>query len=200
MFGYFVSSFFMKPIQAFWFVAEAAAERIAICPDLPICLASRATSLRPIAYVSAWLTNSVRQAGASESYVTTVIFFLIADFSVGQSADASVAETMRASAPFLIAALMAGICDAAVAAVPLVSVPFSPSAFSAASAPPDLTLSAVVKYGFPRFFGMTKTLRPFFSDTASAPAIAIGTTPRTSTSPAAVAAHEARFCSKLLMV
>src|SRR6266540_2155766 len=172
MFGYFVSSFFMKPIQAFWFVAEAAAERIAICPDLPICLASRATSLRPIASVSAWLTNSVRQAGASESYVTTVIFFLIADFSVGQSADASVAETMRASAPFLIAA----------------------------SAPPDLTLSAVVKYGFPRFFGMTKTLRPFFSDTASAPAIAVGTTPRTSTSPAAVAAHEARFCSKLLMV
>jgi hypothetical protein len=40
---------------------------------------------------------------------------------------------------------MAGICDAGVAAVPLVSVPLSPSAFSAAIAPPELALSAVVK-------------------------------------------------------
>ena len=27
-------------------------------------------------------------------------------------------------------------------------------------APPDFTLSAVVKYGLPRFFGMMKTFRP----------------------------------------
>jgi hypothetical protein len=40
---------------------------------------------------------------------------------------------------------MAGISDAGVASVPLVSAPVSPSAFSAASAPPDCTLSAVVK-------------------------------------------------------
>ena len=52
---------------------------------------------------------------------------------------------MSAFAPLVIAAWMAGICDAAVAAEPLVSVPFSPSSFSAASAPPDLTLSATVK-------------------------------------------------------
>jgi hypothetical protein len=30
-------------------------------------------------------------------------------------------------------------------------------------APPDFTLSAVVKYGLPRFFGMMKTFRPVFS-------------------------------------
>jgi hypothetical protein len=46
--------------------------------------------------------------------------------------------------------------------VPLVSVPDSPSVCSAASAPPEFTLSAVVKYELPRFFGITKTLRPVF--------------------------------------
>jgi hypothetical protein len=30
-------------------------------------------------------------------------------------------------------------------------------------APPDFTLSAVVKYGLPRFFGMMKTFSPVFS-------------------------------------
>src|SRR3954447_4744269 len=118
-----------------------------------------------------------------------MIFFFIAAFSVGQSAEASVAETMSAFAPFRIAALIAGICEAAVAAVPLVSVPFSPSFFSAARAPPDLTLSAVVKYGLPRFFGMTKTLRPFFSGGFDAEAMAIGTSARISTRPA-VTAHD----------
>jgi hypothetical protein len=58
---------------------------------------------------------------------------------------------------------MAGICDAEVAAVPLVSVPVSPAALIAASAPPVPLLSAVVKYGLPRFFGMTKTFRPVFA-------------------------------------
>ena len=62
---------------------------------------------------------------------------------------------MSAFAPFVIAAWIAGICDAAVACVPLVSVPFSLRSLSALSAPPDLTLSDVVKYGLPRFFGIT---------------------------------------------
>jgi hypothetical protein len=51
-----------------------------------------------------------------------------------------------------------------VAAVPLVSVAVSPSVCRAAMAPPDFTLSAVVKYGLPRFFGMMKTFRPVFSE------------------------------------
>src|SRR5215475_2198176 len=86
--------------------------------------------------------------------------FAMAEFRVGHSADGSVADTMRAFAPLLIAAWMAGICEAGVAWVPLVSVPVAPSA---ASAPPVFTLSAVVKYGLPRFLGMTKTFRPFSS-------------------------------------
>jgi len=69
----------------------------------------------------------------------------MAEVSVGQSAVGSVADTMSAFAPLEIAAWIAGICDAGVAAVPLVSVPVSPSVFSAAIAPPELALSAVVK-------------------------------------------------------
>src|SRR5215469_14000013 len=92
----------------------------------------------------------------------------MAAFRVGHSADGSVADTMRAFAPLLIAAWMAGICEAGVAWVPLVSVPVAPSVVSAAIAPPVFALSAVVKYGLPRFFGMTKTFRPFFSPPAAA--------------------------------
>src|SRR5262245_53638566 len=183
----------MNLIHAFWFVADAAAETIAMSPLLPICFASSCTWLRPIAAVSAWLMNSERHFGASESYVITGIFLAIAERSAGQSAALSVAETIRAFAPFVIAALIAGICEAAVACVPLVSVPFSPSFLSAASAPPDLTLSAVVKYGLPRFFGITKILRPFSSGGLAADAIAIGTTARMSTSPSAVTAPETRL-------
>src|SRR3954453_14467159 len=95
------------------------------------------------------------------------MFFAIACLSVGQSADASVADTISAFAPFVIAAWIAGICEAAVAWVPLVSVPFSFRSWSALSAPPDLTLSEVVKYGLPRFFGITKTFMPVFRDDAA---------------------------------
>src|SRR5262249_38142703 len=97
----------------------------------------------------------------------------MAAFRVGQSADGSVADTMRAFAPLLIAAWMAGICGGGVAWVPLVWVRVAPSVLSAASAPPVFTLSAVVKYGLPRFLGMTKTFRPVFSP----PAAAVGDEP-----------------------
>src|SRR5262245_26341837 len=129
--------------------------------------------------------NRFRHAGASESYVTTTIFLAIADFRVGQSAEASVAETISAFAPFVIAAWIAGICDAAVACVPLVSVPVSFRSLSALSAPPDLTLSAVVKYGLPRFFGITNTFRPVLS-AGAADAVASNVTPRTEIAPIAV--------------
>jgi hypothetical protein len=84
----------------------------------------------------------------------------MADSRVGHSAVGSVAETMSAFAPLETAAWIAGICDAGVADVPLVSLPVSPRVSSAAMAPPELALSAVVKYELPRFFGMTKTFRP----------------------------------------
>jgi hypothetical protein len=48
----------MYLIQVFWLVALAVAERIAICPALPICLASSCTSVRPRSSADAWLTNS----------------------------------------------------------------------------------------------------------------------------------------------
>src|ERR1700730_11177969 len=57
MFGYFFNSCFMYTIQAFWFVALAAADKMAICPLLPISLASRSTSEVPICWVLAWLMN-----------------------------------------------------------------------------------------------------------------------------------------------
>ena len=66
--------------------------------------------------------------------MTTVIPRFIADSSVGHRAVGSVADTMSTFAPLLIAAWMAGICEAGVAAVPLVSVPVSPSASRAAIA------------------------------------------------------------------
>src|ERR671935_272435 len=121
--------------------------------------------------------------------------FFIAELSVGQSAEASVAETMSAFAPLVIAAWIAGICEAEVAWVPLVSVPFSPSAFSAASAPPDLTLSAVVKYGLPRFLGMTKTLRPFLSGFE---ADAAGSAARSDTAATTATPRETRLCMCIL--
>ena len=65
------------------------------------------------------------------------------------------ADTIRMLAPFVIAAWMAGISDAGVAAVPLVSVPVSPSCCSAAIAPPNLAVSATVKYCAPSSLGMT---------------------------------------------
>jgi hypothetical protein len=69
----------------------------------------------------------------------------MADLSVGHSAVGSVAETIRTLAPLAIAAWIAGSCEAEVAAEPLVSVPVSPSVWSAESAPPLFTLSATVK-------------------------------------------------------
>src|ERR1035437_3177344 len=57
MFGYLASSCFMYTSQAFWLVALAAADRIAIWPLLPISAASRLTSDSPICSVFAWLMN-----------------------------------------------------------------------------------------------------------------------------------------------
>ena len=58
----------MTLIQAFWLVAFAVAERIAISPSSPICLAIDSTWTSPMSFVVAWLTNTLRASGAmSES-------------------------------------------------------------------------------------------------------------------------------------
>ena len=80
--------------------------------------------------------------------MTTVIPRFIAEVRVGHSAVGSVADTMSAFAPLLIAPWMAGICEAGVAAVPLVSVPVSPRASSAAIAPPDFELWNPANLGY----------------------------------------------------
>jgi hypothetical protein len=69
----------------------------------------------------------------------------MAEESVGHSAVGSVADTISALAPLEMAAWIAGICEDAVAVVPLVSEPVSPRVSSAEIAPPELALSAVVK-------------------------------------------------------
>src|SRR5258708_13184638 len=133
MFGYFFSSCFMWTIQAFWFVALAAADRIAIWPLLPISLASRSTSEVPICWVLAWLMN--RWLGllpqlTSESNATILIPAEAAWFSDGHSADGSLPAMTIALAWAWIAAWIDGICAAAVSSVPLLTTTFPPRASS----------------------------------------------------------------------
>src|SRR4051794_4943836 len=52
MFGYFCAVYvFMAAFQAFWFVAFAAAERMATSPDLPISFAMMSICFRAISCV-----------------------------------------------------------------------------------------------------------------------------------------------------
>src|SRR5471032_997936 len=92
---------------------------------------------------------------------------------------------------------MAGICEAGVAAVPLVSVPDSLSAFRAAIAPPDLALSAVVKYELPRFFGITNTFSPVFNGAAAE--ATIGRTPTRQITASAAPAQRARLLGETVI-
>src|ERR1700754_2485491 len=130
MFGYLTSSSFMNLIQAFWFVALAAADRMPISPVELICLASRSTCEVPMVLVSAWLMN--RWFGAvpqemSESNATIAMPFLAAWFSDGHSADGSLPAMTIASALAWIAAWIDGIWAAAVSWVPLETTTLPPS-------------------------------------------------------------------------
>ena len=135
MFGYLLSCSFMYLIHAFWFVAVAAADKIAIWPELPICLARRSTSEVPIDLVSAWLMNRWLAQVTSESKETTLMPAAWAWPSAGHSALGSLPAMTIASACAWIAAWMDGICAAAVSAVPLLTTTLPPSSFSAAVPP-----------------------------------------------------------------
>src|ERR1019366_4435133 len=87
--GYFFSSFFMYTIHEFWFVAVAAADRMAIWPLLPISLASKSTSDSPMVDVTAWLTNRWFGHVTSESAETTTRPAARAWASDGHRADGS---------------------------------------------------------------------------------------------------------------
>src|SRR5260370_6938123 len=105
MFGYFFHSCLMYTIQAFWFVALAAADRMAIWPLLPISLASRSTSEVPICWVLAWLLNRWLGLGpqlTSESNATIFIPAAAAGLSDGHAADGSLpAMTISLPAPWM---------------------------------------------------------------------------------------------------
>src|ERR1700712_5077508 len=135
MFGYFAASCcFMYLIQAFWLVALAAADRMPMSPVELICLASRSTSDVPMVSVSAWLMNrwlGVDPQDRSESKDTIAMPFLAAWFSVGQSADGSLAAMTIAAALAWMAAWIEGICAAAVSWVPLDTTTLPPSSCSA---------------------------------------------------------------------
>src|SRR5690348_9741384 len=101
----------MAAIQAFWFVALAAAERIAIWPEsVPMLWTSRSTSEVPIFSVSAWLMNRWSGHVTSESNETTLMPAAWACFSDGHRADGSLPAITMASAWAWIADWIDGIC------------------------------------------------------------------------------------------
>ncbi len=134
-FGSFSVSF-ITLIQAFWLVAFAVADRIAISPLLLICLAIDSTWFLPTSSVVTWLTNTLRASGAtSESIPTIFTPFWAACLSAGATALGSLPAMMIASGFFWTAALMIGTWVDAPASVgpEMVFEPFS--SVSASSTP-----------------------------------------------------------------
>src|SRR5436305_15110203 len=97
----------MYLIQAFWFVAVDAADRIANWPLKCMSLASSWIWLRPIVSVSAWLMNSWRQF-TSESNATIFVPCAWACFRAGQTACGSLPAMTMPAAWLWIAAWIAG--------------------------------------------------------------------------------------------
>ena len=108
MFGWsLASSAFILSIHAFWLVAFAAAERIAISPESPICFAIRSTCTLAMPSDVAWLTKMSRhEVSVSESKVTTLTPAERAWLSESQMAFGSFAETTSAPTPCCVAVLM----------------------------------------------------------------------------------------------
>ena len=138
----FLSVSFITSIHAFWFVAFAVAERIAISPLLPICLAIDSTWFSPTSCVVTWLTNTLRASGAtSESMATTLTSRCAACLSAGATAFGSLPAMMIASGFCWTAALMIAICDDAPASVGPV-IRFEPPSSSSASSTPECSNSS----------------------------------------------------------
>src|SRR3954470_4100135 len=109
---------FMTLIHAFWLVALAVAERIAIWPLLSICLAIDSTWFLPTSSVVTWLMNTLRASGAtSESMPTICMPFWAACLRAGATALGSLPAMMIASGFCWTAELMIGIWVAAPASV-----------------------------------------------------------------------------------
>src|SRR3954452_4018732 len=148
---------FWPLIEGFWLVALAVAERIAISPLLPICLAIDSTWFWPTSWVVTWLTKTLRASGAtSESMPTTVMPRFAACLRAGATAPGSLPAMMIASGFCWTAELMIEICDDADASVGPVILLEPLSSFSASSTPECSNSS----YGLPSCFGIETVLRP----------------------------------------
>src|SRR3954447_19042400 len=149
---------FMTLIHAFWFVALAVADRIAIWPLLPICLAMDSTWFSPTSFVVTWLTNTLRASGAtSESIPTILIPFCAACLRAGATALGSLPAMMIAVGFCWAIELMSGTCDDAPASVEPWMRSLPPSSL-AASTTPECSNSS---YGLPSCFGIDTIFRPF---------------------------------------
>src|SRR6476646_4978194 len=117
MFGWLAaSSFFIVAIQAFWLVALAAADRIAISPESPMSWAIMSTCTLAMPSAVAWLMNTSRQSGlVSESKVTTLMPADMACLRASQGADGSSEEMTMALVPCWVAVLMNGTWPSGVA-------------------------------------------------------------------------------------
>src|ERR1700742_407978 len=150
----------MYPIQEFWLVALAAADKMAIWPLPPISLARMSTSDSPMVWLFAWLMNrwfGLVPQEISESKERILMPCWDASSSDGHSALGSLPAITIALACAWIAAWTEGICAAAVSCVPLLTTTLPPSWDSACSPP----LSARTSYGFCVSFGMKYTRSPF---------------------------------------
>ena len=122
----------MTLIHAFWFVALAVADRIAIWPLLPICLAIDSTWFSPTSFVVTWLMNTLRASGAtSESIATTLMPRWAACLRAGATAFGSLPAMMIAFGFCWTIELMSGTCDDAPASVEPWMRLLPPSSFSA---------------------------------------------------------------------
>src|SRR6476661_7578731 len=116
MFGCFFSSVFIISIQAFWFVAFALADRMAISPASPICWEIRSIWLLAMPSALAWLMNRSRQSGlVSESNVMTFVPADWASLIALQMAFGSFAEMTSALTPCCAAVLMYCTCASGLA-------------------------------------------------------------------------------------
>src|SRR3954467_12441782 len=103
---------FMTLIHAFWFVAFAVADRIAIWPLLPICLAIDSTWFCPTSFVVTWLTNTLRASGgAAECIATAFTPRCAACFRPGVTAFGSLPAMMIAGGFCWTIELMIGTCE-----------------------------------------------------------------------------------------
>ena len=141
----------VRNLKTYYSICGSFGDRLVGLVDLDLGAAQRAAEAAGLAdvYLATGLADLLGRVEADavinvtipEAHAEVTITALLNGLAV--LCEKPVADTMSAFAPLLIAAWMAGICEAGVAAVPLVSVPVSPSVSSAEIAPPAVAVSGV---------------------------------------------------------